>query len=252
MMKPRSIMIVVGLLCLALLGAGGITMAAPMPTTPGLAALQATPVAQGKGTVNVAVANVRGRPSTASPILGKLRKGAPVEITNRRSGWLEIIFPSGPGQRAWISAPLVTEDGAKGAAAATNSKGKSAASAAVPPPVPKDYKQPTFLWSWNGEKTVQGQDWYFDILLFQGGQSLPYETIPVEPDQANYKNGVWSYSKAPRLQCDSTWMMAISTREDNRWAGWASPLSKGLPIGKACENECNDPCPGCGDGGCAD
>jgi hypothetical protein len=174
-----------------------------------------------------------------------------VEITSRLSGWLEIVYPSGPGQRAWISASLVTEAGAQRTARTTTSTGKPATSAKVPAPVPKDYQQPTFLWSWNGEKTVQGQDWYFDILLFQGGQNLPYETIAVEPDQASYKNGVWSYKKTPKLQCDSTWMMAISTREDNRWAGWASPLSKGLPIGTACENECNDPCPGCGDGGCA-
>ena len=45
-------------------------------------------------------------------------------------------------------------------------------------------------------------------------------------------------------------MMAIAKQKDGKWAGWISPLSNGIRIGKPCE--CNDPCPGCGDGGCAD
>ncbi len=246
-MRLRSTVIAASILGLALLSTAGISIAAPVPAIPQSQALQATPTSSSKGTVKVAVANVRSRPSTTSPAIGTLKRGAQVEITNRRTGWLEIVYPSGPGKRAWISAPLVTEGGAQG----KSTTSKPTASGAVPAPMPKDFQPPTFIWTWDGENTVQGKDWYFDILLFQGGQNQPYQTIPVDASQATVKNGVWSYQSAPQLQCDSQWMMAISTRENGRWAGWASPLSKGLPIGKSCDNECNDPCPGCGDGGCA-
>lgn len=246
-MRFRSIVIAASILGLALLGTAGISTAAPVPALPEAPVAQATPTGQTKGTVSVAVANVRSRPSTASPTIGQLKRGAQVEITNRRSGWLEIVYLSGPGKRAWISAPLVTINSAQAKSTSSSSSASSTAkSGAVPAPVPKDYQQPAFLWTWNGENSVQGKDWYFDILLFQGGQNLPYQTIPVEASQARVKNGVWSYQAAPQLQCGSQWMMAISTRENGRWAGFASPMSKGLPIGKPCDN---DPCPGCGDGG---
>jgi len=52
---------------------------------------------------------VRGSPSTSAPILGRLNKGARVEIVGRTaaSDWYQIPLPTNPNARGWVSAEFI-------------------------------------------------------------------------------------------------------------------------------------------------
>lgn len=230
-----------GMTLLVLASLSGSGLAAPVTAgQPPAPVAQATPAKATGGTVTAATLNVRGRPSTTSPVVGKLRRGDRVQITSRRTGWLEIVFNAGPGGRGWVSASLVAVDGEK-----TTSSAKPAG---VPAPTLVDYRLPNFMWKWSGQSAVKGQDWYFDILLFRSGDNQPYDTLAVEPGQATNTNGTWTFGLAYDFPCDSSWVMAIAVRKEGKWAGWVSPMSNRLSVGPSCA--CFDPCPGCGDGGC--
>jgi hypothetical protein len=196
------------------------------------------------GSVLGASVNVRSQPGLTATIVGRLRRGQRVQITRQRTGWLEIAFPLGSNRRGWVSAPLIAVDGQRARATATPTP------AVVPAPVVRDYRPPEFVWSWNGQNSVNGLDWYFDILLFQGSNNQPYDTIAVNESQATQQNGEFSFPGQAEIKCDATWAMAIAQRKNGAWAGWVSPMSNTMKIGQPCD--CDDPCPGCGDGGCAD
>ncbi len=194
-----------------------------------------TPVPQ-TGHITGAVVNVRSGPGTTTAILGKLKSGDEVQITGQRPGWYEIIYPSNSDTRGWVSAELA----APGLPPTATPR-----PAAVPAPVIVGYEAPNVLWQWDGESTVSGRDWFFDMELIQGGNNQPYDTVQANPSDAVKVDGVWSFAQPREVLCDTTLTMAIATRKD----GWISPLSNGIQIGAPCE--CDDPCPGCGDGGCA-
>lgn len=236
-----------GVLLVLLMGAGLAAAAGnSQPTTAG-AAQTATPTPIPKtGTIRGAVVNVRGQPGTNTTIVGKLRRGDRVQITGQRPGWLEIVYPSGSNGRGWISAGLVTVGGQTTSGAASNP-------GAVPAPVIVDYQLPNVLWRWDGENAVKGQDWYFDILLTQAGNSQPYDTAVANPGDVTKKNGVWSFAQPKKVLCDTNLVMAIATRKDGKWTGWVSPLSNSIRIGKPCDACKNpNPCPTCGGPPCLD
>jgi hypothetical protein len=212
-----------------------------------------------QGTVLGQRVNVRRSPSTASAIVGVVRRGDRVQIAGRQSGWLQILYPAGPGGLGWISAPLVAVDGETPSRTSTRPGGTPTPSAAaVPAPKLVAYDEPTFAWAWNGINQVAGTDWYFDIQLFKSSGQDPYFVLAAEPSAATLAGGIWTFSQRLTPDCGSYWVVQIAKRVNGAFAGWISPKSNRLPIGEACsigntgdddstpEPEPTDtPCPDC-------
>jgi Bacterial SH3 domain len=247
-MKKRKWVALLGTIIILLLSAG-IAVATTVPQSVTAPAAQATRTPTPKptatptpktGRITGSTVNVRSRPGTTTTIVGKLKRGDRVQITGQRPGWFEIVYPSGSTRRAWVSAGLIA---LVATPTATPRPGAIAA------PVLLDYQPPNILWKWNGENVVRGQDWYFDIVLMHSSDNQTYETIQADPADAVKSNGIWSFAQPKPVLCETTMSMAIAARKNGEWAAWISPWSNGIKIGGPCD--CNDPCPGCGDGGCA-
>jgi len=223
-----------GVTILLLLGAGmAAAAAAPrgaetrqLATAPAVKTTRTPTPAPRTGRITGAAVNVRSQPGLTTAVIGKLRRGDRVQITQQRPGWFEISFPSGSTQRGWVSASLIALD------ARTSSVAQSGG---IPAPSILDYRPPNVLWKWDGENTVKGQDWYFDILLMRAGANRPYDTAQAYAGDAVKKNGVWSFAQPKRVLCDSQLMMAIAVLKDGKWAGWISPFSNPIPVGGSCD-----------------
>lgn len=107
-----------GLLMVVLMaGMGTATLAA----APGQSASSATPAASpASGGISLTVnsgdqeqINVRSGPGTDYALVGTLLAGQQATAVGRSPGgdWVEIIFPAGPGGRAWVYSYLVTLSG---------------------------------------------------------------------------------------------------------------------------------------------
>jgi len=222
----------------------GIALGMPgSEVSPAAAAQAGTPVPGAKiGTVLIPSLNVRSGPSTSGRILGKLNQGTQVQVLASQRDWLQIVYPSGPGGRAWVSGAYVSLTGAKPAAA------KPAAQTGVPAPRVLAYQDPTFSWQWDGARQMGNQDWYFDVQFYQGAAQDPYHIITAEPKNARLVNGTWYFDqRTNNLQCDSYWVVQIAKRDGGRFAGWVSPKSNRLAIGDRCAEPTD--CPGCNVGG---
>ena len=234
-----------GAMMMLLMGAG-MAAAAASPRSAAAPAAQATRTptpAPRAGRITGTTVNIRRQPGTTAAIVGTLKKGDQVQITGQRPGWFEIVYPSGSNRRGWVSARLV---------ALGNTSGSTARPGAVPAPVIVNYQIPNLLWKWDGENTVKGQDWYFDILLMQAGNNRPYDTAQAFPADAIKTNGAWSFAQPKRVLCDSQIMMAIAVVKDGKWAGWISPMSNAISVGGSCGGGGSGPapepttCDGCG------
>ena len=130
-------------------------------------------------------------------------------------------------------------------------KRKPTATATIPAPKLQDYQDGTFSWKWDGAKQAGKQDWYFDIQFYQSSAQDPYHIIAAEKTNARLDHGIWYFKEAPRLDCNSFWVVQIAKRLNDKFAGWISPKSDRLPIGGSCKSDSGpvDPCPGCGGGG---
>lgn len=82
-----------------------IPTAAPLPTP-----VPPPPTITATSTGNL---RIRQQPSTSSPQIGTLKEGESAEVVGRTaaSDWVQIIVPSNPSQRGWISAQFATMSG---------------------------------------------------------------------------------------------------------------------------------------------
>jgi uncharacterized protein YraI len=76
--------------------------------------LQSTPTPAGPSGRLLQRLNVRSGPGTSFNLLGLLEANSPVLLTgkNNTASWFQIIYPSGPGGRGWITAQYVQTDAA--------------------------------------------------------------------------------------------------------------------------------------------
>jgi uncharacterized protein YraI len=201
------------------------------------------------GIVAIPKLNVRSSPSTSAAIVGKLDRGAQVQIVGSQPGWLQIVYSAGPGGRGWVSAAYVGDPLQRTAASGTKpATSKVAPAAGIPAPRIIAYRDPTFSWQWDGDKQMGSRDWYFDIQFYQGSAQDPYHVVVGEPKNARLVNGVWLFDqRVNNLNCDSYWVVQIAIRTDGHFAGWVSPKSNRLSIGGGCGPKPTD-CPGCNAG----
>lgn len=187
-----------------------------------------------QGTVTANNLNVREQPSATSKVIGVVRRGARVSIIGQKPGWLQITFRSAPSGQGWISAQYVRIDG--GAAPGQTPASAGSAAGGVPAPKAISYEDPTFRWEWSGLDQMAGQDWYFDILFFKSNAQDPYAFMVGEPALAKHQGNAWRLDRTKRIDilCDSYWTVQIAKRVNGAFAGWVSPKSNRLPIGKAC------------------
>ncbi len=231
--------LLVGQAALAAPGARSSSQVAAAKATPSPTPTRTPTPGLKTGVVTSPKLNVRSSPSASSAIVGKLDKGAQVQIVGSQSGWLQIVYSAAPGGRGWVSAAYVAAPGTKPAAS------KPATSASIPAPRIIAYQDPTFSWQWDGAKQMGSQDWYFDIQFYQGSAQDPYHVIAAESKDARLVNGVWSFDqRANSLECDSFWVVQIAKRDGGRFAGWVSPKSNRLAIGDRCTQPTD--CPNCG------
>jgi len=57
-------------------------------------------------TVRVPKGNVRARPQTTSPIIGKIKKGERYDVESRQGDWFKILLDT--GREGWVFKSLVT------------------------------------------------------------------------------------------------------------------------------------------------
>ncbi|MFO7477775.1 MAG: SH3 domain-containing protein [Methyloceanibacter sp.] len=82
---------------------GTIPSGQPAPSALG----PATGVEAGLGTVQPSVfVNMRERPSSSSPVLGVIARGAELPVLDRKRGWVEVAHPES-GKQGWIYSGLL-------------------------------------------------------------------------------------------------------------------------------------------------
>jgi uncharacterized protein YraI len=116
------------------------TPTSPPPTPIEEKETEAEPISQNNGPVTVAVnqnMNVRSGPGTNYPVVGTAPAGASSAVVGRNSdsSWLQVEYPPGSSNTAWVFAQLVTVSG--------NPQNVAVAQVSAPPaPVPQPAAQP--------------------------------------------------------------------------------------------------------------
>jgi len=218
------------------------------PAAPTLAPLTVPPI-EAEGTVaNTNRLNARSGPGTGNAIVGHLAQGDRVQITRRQSGWLQVVYPGSPDGLAWISADFVAVDGEAPPATPTpRPKPAQPQPGSIPAPVTLPYENFAFSWRWDAADLMQGQDWYFDLLFFQGSSDQQYDAKPAEVAQTSRQGDVWTFPLNYPARCNSYWIVRIAVRENGQFKGWVSDRSNRQTIGPPCVTEPTPTdCPDCG------
>jgi uncharacterized protein YraI len=234
----RSIAMVVWALALV----AGLSMqarisAAPLPQTAATPRPTVYPAGTA-GTVLAARLNVRAGPSASQRQIGVVPRGTRVEVLQRQGGWLQIVHPSGPGGKGWVSASYVAVDGeptpVARTTASTPTPNLTGAAQRVAAPRTISYREPTFSWEWTGLNQMGATPWYFDIQVFSRSGADPYHIIAALPAQARFENGVWTFDYLYAARCDSYWTVQIAKGTPDNYQGWISAKSNRQTIGEAC------------------
>ncbi|MCS6827614.1 MAG: SH3 domain-containing protein [Caldilinea sp.] len=200
--------------------------------------------------------NVRDAPSINGRILGKLDTGARVAVVGRSGGWYLIRYPAAPVGLAWVNAGFVQLDGQPAPQPQAPQPTPRPATQPVrpaPPPTPTspaspaesiqveapdliDFNSGVFRWQWYGDQgRLRGLDWYFDLLLFFKGETLPYRVFVAEPGQVTREGPFFVWQAEPfRVQCDTIAVARIAYRINGQFAGWVSDASAPIDVGPPC------------------
>lgn len=203
--------------------------------------------------------NVRDAPSMSGRILGKLEPGTRVAVVGRSGGWYLIRYSAAPVGLAWVNAGFVQLDGQPAPQPqAPQSTPRPVAQPTTPParsvpptPTPSvspaesirveapdliDFNSGVFRWQWYGDQgLLRGLDWYFDLLLFFKGETLPYRTFVAEPGQVTRDGPFFIWQAEPfRVQCDTIAAARIAYRVNGQFTGWVSEASEPIDVGPPC------------------
>ncbi|BAL99994.1 MULTISPECIES: SH3 domain-containing protein [Caldilinea] len=202
--------------------------------------------------------NVRDAPSINGRILGKLETGARVAVVGRSGGWYLIRYPAAPVGLGWVNASFVQLDGqpaprpqAPQPTPRPTTQPPRPVRPAPPPPTPPvspaesirveppdliDFNSGVFRWQWYGDQgLLRGLDWYFDLLLFFKGETLPYRVFVAEPGQVTRDGPFFIWQAEPfRVQCDTIAVARIAYRINGQFAGWVSDASEPIDVGPPC------------------
>lgn len=200
--------------------------------------------------------NVRDAPSINGRILGKLETGARVAVVGRSGGWYLIRYPAAPIGLAWVNAGFVQLDGQPAPqpqASQPTSRPVTQPTTRPTPPTPMpsaspaesirieapdliDFNSGVFRWQWYGDQgLLRGLDWYFDLLLFFKGETLPYRVFVAEPGQVTRDGPFFIWQAEPfRVQCDTIAVGRIAYRINGEFAGWVSDASEPIDVGPPC------------------
>lgn len=216
--------------------------------------------------------NVRDRPGLNGQIVGKLPRGARVQIVGRSGAWLLIRFPPMPVGYAWVSAAYVAINGqgppvsAPPVVPAPRPPVASAPGRAVaPPPVPPaatvpdirvgapdlvDYQPTRFRWRWSQDPVaLAGLDWYTDILLFFKNEVVPYQTLVAEPHAVTRSEGLFVFDAPITIRCDTFAVARIAVRQNGQFVGWVSDRGTPIDLGPSCAELAGSDKPSSGGGG---
>ncbi|GIV71078.1 SH3 domain-containing protein [Caldilinea sp.] len=217
--------------------------------------------------------NVRDAPSVNGRILGKLDTGARVAVVGRSGGWYLIRYPAAPVGLAWVNAGFVQLDGQPApqppapppTPRPATQPAQPARPAPPPPPTPAypaesiqveapdlvDFNSGVFRWQWYGDQgRLRGLDWYFDLLLFFKGETLPYRVFVAEPGQVTRDGPFFVWQAEPfRVQCDAIAVARIAYRVNGQFAGWVSDASAPIDVGPPCPRSPAPPGGGSSGGG---
>ncbi len=115
------------------------------PPTPTVIVLVPTPPAPPEiaATAQTNV-NVRANPSTSAAIVAKMKKGDTAQIVGRTpaSDWWQIILPSNPGAKGWVSAEFATAEGPTDSIPIVQPGSSNAPAQPPRPPAPPSYPYP--------------------------------------------------------------------------------------------------------------
>lgn len=200
--------------------------------------------------------NVRDAPSINGRILGKLETGARVAVVGRSGGWYLIRYPAAPIGLAWVNAGFVQLDGQPAPqpqASQPTSRPVTQPTTRPTPPTPMpsaspaesirieapdliDFNSGVFRWQWYGDQgLLRSLDWYFDLLLFFKGETLPYCVFVAEPGQVTRDGPFFIWQAEPfRVQCDTIAVGRIAYRINGEFAGWVSDASEPIDVGPPC------------------